>query len=453
MSHRSVRSVSPYFLLLVILVMVAVSFAGASPLQAQFFCPGVCLGLYGETSGIWVGDTFTVDAWIDAVFIRGWSFGICHDPALVTPVSAVTGSAIENLQTGGFLDYLQVDFSDAGVAMTGVLCAAPCSPPAYPIQPGLLTIQYEALQPGIAIIEMCDTVQFPPDPPVQNVVIDYAGAPYPLNSWPHDVPIQGPRPLLPPNPDYLLGFAPVADGVPGSIRTVVSTLETAPGSIPLQGWSLGICHDPSLVVPVGGAPGAGLATMRLGLPVDFFAVQWDADEGLHSGVVVCHTACATAPVGAEFEILESEYELIGAPGEIATLEYCNDVWIAAFPTETLLVTLGAISTGATLESAAIGIAGGGIPLTEPGFVRGDANGSGDADIADVVSIAMHLFQGAAAPACSDAADADDNGLLDIADVITLASTLFAVGEPLEPPYPACGADRTGDVLPCASMCP
>lgn len=449
MSHRFYRSVSLF--LLVVPAAFAFLSVGTSPLAAQS-CDEPCLVIGPSQIQLPVEHTFLASARIDVQSVRAWSFGICHDPAMLTPVSVAPGFSIGYLDSNGFIDFVEFDFSDSGVAMQAVLCSLPCTPPSYAAWPEVIKIQYEALQIGTTNLEMCDTVQFPPDPPVANVVTDDAGT-YPLNSIPRTVEIGDFPPLLPPNPDYVLGFEPIDDGTPGAVRTAISRLGTAPGSTPLAGWSFGICHDPQLVQPVGVAAGASLATMRLGQPVDFFVGQADAEEGVHCGVVICHTACATAPVGADLEILETDYEFFGSPGEVATLEYCNQVSISPVITQTIVVTHNGVAVGATLEPVSIAIAGGGFPLLEPGFLRGDANGSGDVNIADVIAIAMHLFQGSAAPSCSDAADADDNGLLDIADVITLAYALFAAGEPLGQPFPACGADRTLDTLPCAALCP
>jgi hypothetical protein len=425
---------------------------GAQPYPIQP-CDDPCLEIYRYDLGeIRIEETFFAVPLIHTQYALAFSFGICHDPARVSPIAVTPGVALGSLDAQGLLDFLDIQFSPTGLAMEAILCSSPCPPLTFANGIALMLIEYEALQVGPATLELCDTVQFPPDPPVPSVVTDATGT-TPLNGYSLTVTILDFPPLLPPNPDYTLGFAPIDDGAPGSVRTAATILGTAPGSVPIAGWSFGICHDPQLVQVIGAEAGADLETMRLGQPVQFFAVDWDAEEGVHSGAVVCYTGCATVPVGAEVELLRSQYELIGAPGSSATLEYCNQVTIRNISVVTIVAMQGGIAAGATLEPASIAIVEGGSPLVEPGFLRGDANGSGDVNIADVVAIAMHLFQGAAGPACSDAADADDDGVLDLADVVTLAAALFGGGSQIADPFPACGADWTADSLLCETMCP
>jgi hypothetical protein len=92
------------------------------------------------------------------------------------------------------------------------------------------------------------------------------------------------------------------------------------------------------------------------------------------------------------------------------------------------------------------------------FVRGDADADGQVSITDGIVILRHLFQGAAPPACLDAADVTDSGgaTLLITDAIVIFRWLFQGEEAPPPPspsngiYPAsdCGADPTDDALDC-----
>ena len=92
----------------------------------------------------------------------------------------------------------------------------------------------------------------------------------------------------------------------------------------------------------------------------------------------------------------------------------------------------------------------------PSFVRGDANGDSNFDIADSVNVLTQLFvPGTKASLCQDASDANDDGAVNIADAIYMLSALFASGAVPAPPYPNCGDDATADPLDCAefSACP
>lgn len=90
---------------------------------------------------------------------------------------------------------------------------------------------------------------------------------------------------------------------------------------------------------------------------------------------------------------------------------------------------------------------GGCPTTYP-FRRGDANGDGEYDLSDAVSVLAFLFLGADAPRCTKAADTDDSGVLDISDGIYLLSFLFLGTERPVRPFPSCGFDPTHDALTC-----
>lgn len=90
------------------------------------------------------------------------------------------------------------------------------------------------------------------------------------------------------------------------------------------------------------------------------------------------------------------------------------------------------------------------PLKAQGeFIRGDVNGDGGLDLGDPVATLLHLFAGAPAPACEDAADSDDDGIVEIPDAIVTLGYLFLRGAPPREPFPRCGLDPTPDALDCA----
>ncbi len=95
------------------------------------------------------------------------------------------------------------------------------------------------------------------------------------------------------------------------------------------------------------------------------------------------------------------------------------------------------------------------PAEEGLFVRGDVNDDDTINIADAISLLGHLFGGAPAPGCIDAADANDDGAMNIADAISILGHLFGGEGPLPLPFPACGPDPTPDDLPVCvySHCP
>jgi outer membrane protein assembly factor BamB len=67
--------------------------------------------------------------------------------------------------------------------------------------------------------------------------------------------------------------------------------------------------------------------------------------------------------------------------------------------------------------------------SSPSFQRGDANGDGGIDIADVVYLINYLFTDGPAPQPLEAADANSDGVVDIADAVYLINYLFIDGPP------------------------
>ena len=62
-------------------------------------------------------------------------------------------------------------------------------------------------------------------------------------------------------------------------------------------------------------------------------------------------------------------------------------------------------------------------------VRGDANGDGVIDIADVMYLINYLFIGGAPPGPLAAGDTNCDGTVDIADVMYMINYLFLAGSP------------------------
>ncbi|MEM7165154.1 MAG: dockerin type I repeat-containing protein [Planctomycetota bacterium] len=82
----------------------------------------------------------------------------------------------------------------------------------------------------------------------------------------------------------------------------------------------------------------------------------------------------------------------------------------------------------------------------PGFRRGDANGDGATNIADVVAILNQVF-GQAYQNVADASDTNDDGSINVADGVYLYTYLFNGGTPPPAPFGICGVDPTPDSLP------
>ena len=82
------------------------------------------------------------------------------------------------------------------------------------------------------------------------------------------------------------------------------------------------------------------------------------------------------------------------------------------------------------------------------FVRGDATGNDEVELADAISTLNHLFRAQPARPCRDALDANDDGSVDISDPTFTLVYLFLGGAEIPAPFPIRGADRTDDGLRC-----
>jgi hypothetical protein len=79
------------------------------------------------------------------------------------------------------------------------------------------------------------------------------------------------------------------------------------------------------------------------------------------------------------------------------------------------------------------------------FLRGDATGDHDRNIADAVRILNALFvEGLANNTCPDALDVDDSGRIDLSDAVGLLMFLFQGGRQPRAPALDCGWDVTPD---------
>jgi len=92
-------------------------------------------------------------------------------------------------------------------------------------------------------------------------------------------------------------------------------------------------------------------------------------------------------------------------------------------------------------------------VEEKAFLRGDANADSEVDVGDAVTILSYLFAGQGPIDCEDSADTNDDGKVDISDAVRVLLFLFAGDVPLPEPSSGCGADPTGDDLPCGKFTP
>ena len=84
----------------------------------------------------------------------------------------------------------------------------------------------------------------------------------------------------------------------------------------------------------------------------------------------------------------------------------------------------------------------------PGFIRSDADGSGQIDISDSVFLLNFLFLGGPEPECQLAADVDASDSINITDPVYLLNFLFLGGQQPPHPFPDCGDSFGNGTLFC-----
>jgi hypothetical protein len=91
-------------------------------------------------------------------------------------------------------------------------------------------------------------------------------------------------------------------------------------------------------------------------------------------------------------------------------------------------------------------------LAERAFIRGDANGDGQINIADPLATLNLLFgdseHSGVDMLCLAASDVNDDGNVNIADAVSLLWYLFGGGPQPYSPFPASGMDPTDIGVPC-----
>lgn len=225
----------------------------------------------------------------------------------------------------------------------------------------------------------------------------------------------------------------------------------------VQGWSFGVCHDPSELTLNSVSDGADVATLNGGGPPSFLFTEAGVDGARMLVVVDFFMANLLDPVNMPYQLLGLNYTLTAPNGTTSVVSYCD---VLGTPPVAIEVVVGGFGINPTTNSGAVAIGGGG---TTP-FIRGDCSGDGSNNIADVIFLLGFLFptdqDGDGIPdpnniSCQDACDGNDDGGLNIPDAVAVLGSLFGQPAVPLPPPSTCDPDGTPDMLTCASFpgCP
>ena len=218
------------------------------------------------------------------------------------------------------------------------------------------------------------------------------------------------------------------------------SLTLATTDVPLAGYSFAVEFDGTWL-DVAEITDQGTATEG----AEFFEPGIvDTESALGSswrvGVVMSFTGAATIPVGNEFPLLSTLYDIepFTPDGTMTVLDIVDGA--GSPPTQLVFVPPSGISIVPTHIDALL-------TLVVGGFLRGDSNRDGSVDVADPVYTLAFLFSGGPG-ICPDAMDANDDGDVDIGDTIYCLSFLFSGGLAPPPPHPNEGQDPTADSIGC-----
>ncbi len=215
----------------------------------------------------------------------------------------------------------------------------------------------------------------------------------------------------------------------------------------VEGWSLGVCHDASMLTIISADNGETTQGFHggEGPSISFYNIfpeDSPPGPGWNSGVVISIFGLETVPPGEGFDLHIATYTLIGDPGTegVNTLVCPCDEQIGDPPVANVVVVAGSwFPVGVECGEAHI--------LASP-FLRGDCNADGTINLADPIYNLGYMF-GKVPSICLDAQDTNDDGNVDIADIIYSLRYLFANGPSPPEPFPDCGGDVTPDEMDCA----
>jgi hypothetical protein len=379
--------------------------------------PNYVLSL-SDASGA-TGDTIHSIASLDSSSggnVQGWSFGVCHNPAILTSLDIdLTGPASElNGGPGSMLGFASLQVYAGGVSCGVVidLFGVNFLPPSAGF--GLVEVDYDIVGTTDTTINACSTLG---TPPVATVVV-VGGASIPPVTIPGQIDVIDPNQLVASSATGLLG---------GQVDSTVSLNSVT--LAPADAVQVSLSYDSGIV---------GVASVANTVGAEFFDVQPGAPGDLVVGLVRDTSDPITdqIPGGVLFTItwdgLAVGVSAVSFVDGLGTPPIDNAVIFGQDPPYQPTLIDGAIT----------------IVNFNP-FLRSDCNSDSIVNIADGIYALNFLFQGGPAPVCDDACDSNDDGSIDAADAIYVFNYQFLEGPAPQAPFPVADLDpTTGDGLGC-----
>ena len=389
--------------------------------------------------------------------VQGYSFGVAHDPALLS----ATGAQVTTTSPAG----AEPDFIDIGLYSDGFSAGVVFSFVGnwfvnYDTPTELATASYSLVEgplsgasaPTQATIQKSDTLGQPPV--VSVVVVNGASIPLP------DVPAN--LSLIPFTPEFQLSadapstvYYPEANPASETFSATINLQEVLlPGGgtgeySAVQGGSFGIGHDSTLMEATALTV---LVTSDAGVAPDFAEVGLETN-GATLGLVFSFTGLWTLTFETPTALAQVDYQLLAdalAGNTAPTLTTLSFGASVGDPPVENVVVVGGASVAAVEQDASLEL----VPFTGSRFIRGDATQDANLDLADGIGVLSYLFLGEPTT-CLKAMDMDQSNHVSISDGVQVLCSLFCEGSPAPSgPYPDCGVDLDS-TLTCESFnaCP
>ena len=429
-------------LILLALVMVPVTVSAGDPFTMTFSSSSVVQG--GQAA---VDFSFSHN---DPSGVQGFSFGVCHSMNILSlePVGSSGdfdevvdwSPAVETLKQGGAPDFFQQNVETGGWTVGCVICFTSCDViDAGTYDFGTAYYRVNGAVGETALVGLCSSLGAPP---VSSVAV-VNGASLPMTSVDGTVEVLDVPPIVFNYiaPDRNVNYDP-ATGI-GDFTAALSIAEDpANATYPTntQGFSMSVTTDSTYVTPLSAD-----ITSAVNAVQPAFAQSQILPTGWTVGVVYSFQV----PVYLQFD---SATEAVEISGETVSNILAGDDTGLTVPLQWLpigtpqifnVVTSNDSSITATTTDGSLTLN----PQTNLDYIRGDVNGDGIVNVADVIWSLQEIFNNGPVGTCNDAKNANGDTIFDVADPIWLISYIFQNGSAPPAPFPDCG--EVGDPQDCS----
>lgn len=380
--------------------------------------------------------------------VAGWSFGVCHDFALMTINSVVDGATTLIVKNGSPPDFNQIQVSTQGYGVGVVICFTGCAV----LDPGtgyeLNVANYTADVEGVAASDYCNSIG---SPPIETIIVvnglsvtpDQSGTTVEILEVP---PVPDPE-FVYSVPDVAVNYDGNAEEASFSAGIEISEVDlSASGTVfpnDTQGFSMGLGHDNSLLE---------CTNTEVTLPFDAdFAEGQIYSGGWTLGVVYSFSGGETLAFDGAIEVVVADYSsvagaLSGATGPTTT-DLTWDNTLGSPPVEGVVVVNGGSLTP-TFDDGTITLQA----VFDTPFMRGNCNGNSGVDISDGIWMLQELYLGGPSGTCAAACDANGDGTYSLTDAMHVIYWRLLDGPAPTAPFPECDAVVGAD-CDAASYCP